>query len=69
VLVYAADPHAAKSRILGLGNDDRVLDRNAGLIVVAVEHPLLKLLAGELSLVHQHVVAVTVVVACLALAA
>ncbi|MNC94224.1 hypothetical protein D3C83_110290 [compost metagenome] len=65
----AADPHAAKRGVLGLGDDECVLDRNARLVVVAVEHPLLELGAGEPAFVHQRVVAVPVVIAGLAFAA
>src|SRR5262249_19027638 len=48
---------------------DRVLDRDARLVVVAVEDPLLELELRQLPLVHQHVIAVMIVVAMLALAA
>src|SRR5262249_18084852 len=41
----------------------RVLDGDAGLVVVAVQHPLLELALGQLPVVHQDVIAVVVVVA------
>src|SRR5207248_4202343 len=68
VIVDALDPHPAKSRIFGFGKDDRVLDGNAGLVIVAVLHPRLELFPGQLSLVHAHVEGMAVVVALLALA-
>src|SRR5262249_8825434 len=69
VVADALDPHAAEGRILGLRQDDGVLDGHARLVVVAVHHPLRQLQARELPGVHEVVVAVVVVVALLALAA
>ena len=59
---------APEGGVLGLGQDDRVLDGDPRLVVVAVQHPLLELQLGELPVVHQDVVAVVVVIAVLALA-
>src|SRR5262245_34151705 len=41
VIWDAVNPHAAKRRVLGLGKNDRVFDRDARLVVVAIEDPLL----------------------------
>src|SRR5207302_11283350 len=68
VVADPVDPHPPEGRVVGLGDDDRVLDGDARLVVVAVEHPLLELLLRELALVHEHVVAVVIVVTAGALA-
>src|SRR5919108_1242256 len=68
VISNAADPHPPERGVVRLGQDDRVLDRHARLIVVAIEHPLLQLHPRELAVVHQMVIAVMIVVAVLALA-
>src|SRR6185295_12068560 len=68
VIADAADPHPPEGGILGLGQDEGVLDGHARLIVVPVQHPLLELELGELPVVHQDVVAVMIVVPVLALA-
>src|SRR5207245_162323 len=67
VVLDAMDPHPPERRILGLRQDDRVLDRDPRLIVVAVEYPLLELSLGQLAVVHEHMIAMMVVVAALAL--
>ena len=69
VVADAADPHAAEGRIFRLGQDDGVLDGDARLVVVAVQHPLLELELGQPALVHEHVVPMVIVVALLSLAA
>ena len=68
VIVDALDPRPAEAGILRLGEDDRVLDGHAALIIVAIEHPLLQLCLGQVSIVHEHVERVPVVVAPLAFA-
>src|SRR5262245_6130910 len=69
VIPDASNPHPPERRIFRLRQDDRVLDRHARLVVVAVQHPLLELELRELPVVHQDVIPVVVVVAVLALAA
>jgi hypothetical protein len=68
VIADALDPHAAEGRVLGLRQDEGVLDRHPRLIVVAVQHPLLQLQLGQLAVVHELVIAVMVVIARLPLA-
>ena len=67
VVLDAVDPHAPERRVVGLRQNDRVLDRDPRLVVVPVEHPLLELNLGELAVVHERVIAMVVVVAALAL--
>ena len=69
VIVDPADPHPAERRIVRLRHDDRVLDGNPRLVVVAVQHPLLELNLRQLAVVHEPVIAVVVVIPPLALAA
>src|SRR5262249_57232941 len=61
------DPPPPERGVLGLRQDDGILDRHARLVVVPVQHPLLELQLSELPVVHQHVIAVMIVVAVLAL--
>src|SRR6185312_13860875 len=62
------DPLAADRHLGAVGEDRRVLDRDRALVVVAVRHPALKLLTGELAGVHPHVEGVLVVIALALLA-
>ena len=57
------DPLAAHLDLGAVGEDRRVLDRDARLVVEAVGDPALQLLARELARVHPHVERVEVVVA------
>ena len=68
VVLDPPDPRSAERGVLRLRQDDRVLDRDARLVVVAVQHPLLELEARQLPVVHEGVVAVVIVIAGLALA-
>src|SRR5450432_41325 len=63
MIMDASHPRSAKCWILALGQDERVLDGNAGLIVVAVQYPSAELLAREPTLVHGNMKRVKVVVA------
>ena len=63
MIVDAPDPGAPERRVLGLGHDDRVLDRNARLVVVAVQRPGREIVARQLPRVHQLVERVLIVVA------
>ena len=63
VVVDAPDPGAPEGRILRFGKDDRVLDGDPRLVVVAVQHPRRELLARQLARVHQLVERMLVVVA------
>src|SRR6185503_8409807 len=69
VVVDAADPRATEARVLGLRDDERVLDGDPRLVIVAVRDPRLELDLRERALVHAHVERVVVVVAARALAA
>src|SRR6185503_13104309 len=57
------DPLAAHLDLGAVGEDGRVLDRDALLVVEAVGDPALQLVARELARVHPHVERVQVVVA------
>jgi len=59
----ARDPHAAHLDLGAVGEDRRVLERNALLVAEAVGDPPLQLLARELARVHPDVERVEVVVA------
>src|SRR5581483_7975807 len=64
VMVYdarAAD--AAEPSIVAARQDNRVFDRNVTLVAVPVQRPCLQLAARQLSLVHQEVKGMFVVVA------
>ncbi len=63
MIVDAADPGTAKCRVLRFGKDQRIFDRNAGLIVVAVQHPSLELIASQSPFMHHLMVGMLVVVA------
>src|SRR5919204_142807 len=56
------DPRPSDLDLRAVGEDRRVLDRDAALVVEAVGDPALKLLACQLAGVHPHVEAVEVVV-------
>src|SRR6267378_6781457 len=57
-----ADPHPALRPRGHLREDDGVLDDDPLLIAVAVRHPVLQLLAGQLPAVHPLVKGVPVVI-------
>src|SRR5262249_56879031 len=59
----APDPGPPERRVVRLGDDDRVLDRDPRLVVVAVQRPGLELLARERPGVHPLVEPVLVVAA------
>src|SRR5205814_6068559 len=61
VIANPTDPHPPEGRILRLAEDQRVLDRHARLVVVAIQHPLLELQTRQLAVVHQLVIAVVIV--------
>ena len=63
MVVYALDPLAPKRRLLGLRENEPVLDGDARLVVVAVAHPDPQLLPGESAVVHAQVEGMEVVVA------
>ena len=63
VIVDAPDPGAAKDGVVGFGEDERVFDGNAGLIVISIEHQPAELLPVELALVHHPMHHVSIVVA------
>src|SRR5438132_878105 len=62
VILDAVDPHAPEGGVLALGEDERVLDGDARLVIEAVQHPALELAARELAPVHALVEDVVVVV-------
>ena len=62
----ALAPGAAKRRISPAREDDRILDRNDALVVVAVQRPGLKLSAAEAAFVHHQVKRMLVVIALFA---
>src|SRR5579871_3923544 len=57
------DPEPPEGRILGLRENDGVLDGDSSLVVVAIDHPSLDLSLRAPALVHRHVKRVLVVVA------
>jgi hypothetical protein len=61
----ALAPDAAKCGIITLGEQERVFDRDATLVVVAIERPGLQLATGELAFVHAQMKRMTMMVACL----
>ena len=63
VLLEARAPLAAQRRVLGARHQGGVLDRDAGLVIEAVEHPGLYLPAVALAAVQQPVERVQAVVA------
>jgi hypothetical protein len=52
MIVDATDPHPPEGWILRFRENERILDGNARLVVVAIADPPLQLLAGQLSIVH-----------------
>ena len=62
VVDHALRPDAAQLGIEEARHERRILDRNAALIIVAVERPGLNLALGELAVAHQRVKRVPVVV-------
>ena len=66
VIDDAFAPGAAEIGIFGARQDGGVFDRDAALIVVAIEGPGLKLAARELAFVHQKMKWVLVVIALFA---
>ena len=63
VIDDALAPGAAKQRIGSARQDDRVLDRDDALVVVAVQSPGLQLSAAEAAFVHQQMKRMLVVIA------
>lgn len=63
VIVNAVNPCSTKCLVFRFRQDERVLDRNPGLVIVAVEDPLLQLMASQAALVHQAMKRVPVVIA------
>src|SRR5438874_13434361 len=57
------EPDPPKVGILSLRQDKGVLDGNTGLVVVAIQHPLLKLEPGQFSFVHKLVEGMVIVIA------
>src|SRR5512145_1656107 len=47
------EPDPAKVRVLGFRNNEGIFDGYPRLVVVAVEHPLLKLRLRQLPVVHE----------------
>src|SRR5262249_17378531 len=69
VIHDAPQPHAPELWIFRLGHDDRVLDRNSRLIVVAILDPELQRPSREPSFVHAQVERMMIVIAARSLGA
>src|SRR5215475_13390889 len=63
VILNTTEPDPPKGRVLGLRDDQGILDRNPRLVVVAIQHPLLQLDLRQIPLVHQLVIGMMVIVA------
>ena len=59
-------PGAAKGRVVALREQQSVLDRDAALIVVAIQRPGLQLASGQLAFVHPQMKGMAVMIAGLA---
>src|SRR5437588_1974209 len=57
------EPDPPKVGILSLRQDKGVLDGDTGLVVVAIQDPLLELVPGQFSFVHESVEWMVVVIA------
>src|SRR5271166_2164602 len=66
VIDYALAPRSAEDRVRTARQDNRILNRDDALIVIAVQRPGLQLAAAQLAFVHQQMKRVLVMVALLA---
>src|SRR5437868_15301052 len=57
------EPDPPKVGILRLRHDKGVLDGDTGLVVVAIQNPLLELEPGQLSFVHESMEGMVIVIA------
>src|SRR5258708_11553316 len=62
VIEHTLAPRPAKTRVIAARKDNRILDRDAALVIVAIENPALQLSPSEFALMHQKMKRVLMVI-------